>query len=380
MSYTGKETAKAAREILGNALAELQSDPEIPKDVLDVTEGMARAIGALFEAENASSEVDGKAGAKAAVANLSQTLALLQDVRSSHAGIGSATAAIAGTIGQLFPLTTMPSAPPPSPAQPPEPQAQPTAAEIDAARAATVQLEPGAQPTSMDRTLDDSNAVRGFPWQQPDPRASADPSAQTLMGAPGGDRTPPPSTAAVAPPAAEPEPPPERAPAVEPAPSAAAQAAPSFTAPSSAATPGARPSERVAEEPKGPPPKRPSTPEEAVAHGYRDNRARESIEANLGANTESNFYVGFSGQVQEGGVFIATYNILPKGTPVRCLITLPGGLSTQVEGYVRFVRDPMDFTADSEPGMGVAFERLSEESRALVLRFIRKRPPMFYDE
>jgi hypothetical protein len=35
---------------------------------------------------------------------------------------------------------------------------------------------------------------------------------------------------------------------------------------------------------------------------------------------------------------------------------------------------------DSEPGMGVRFDRLEDEARELILRFIRKRPPLFYDE
>ncbi|MGE3636843.1 MAG: TIGR02266 family protein, partial [Sandaracinaceae bacterium] len=65
---------------------------------------------------------------------------------------------------------------------------------------------------------------------------------------------------------------------------------------------------------------------------------------------------------------------------VQLLVTLPGNLSTEMTGQVRFVRDPMDMSAESEPGMGIAFDGLSKDSRELILRFIRKRPPMFYDE
>jgi hypothetical protein len=35
--------------------------------------------------------------------------------------------------------------------------------------------------------------------------------------------------------------------------------------------------------------------------------------------------------------------------------------------------------SEAEPGMGIQFENLSAEARELVLRFIQKRPPMFYD-
>jgi uncharacterized protein (TIGR02266 family) len=107
---------------------------------------------------------------------------------------------------------------------------------------------------------------------------------------------------------------------------------------------------------------------------------REQVEANIGATTESNFFVGFSGEIAEGGVFAATYATHPRGTPIEVLVTLPGGFETKINGVVRFVRDSMDFGSDSEPGMGVQFEGLTAEQRELILRFIRKRAPMFYDE
>ena len=88
--------------------------------------------------------------------------------------------------------------------------------------------------------------------------------------------------------------------------------------------------------------------------------------------------MGFSGEISEGGVFIATYATFPVGTLVEVLVTLPGGYESTIRGSVRFVRDPMDM--DSEPGIGVRFESLTAEQRELALRFIRKRPPLFYDE
>ncbi len=258
MSYSGAVKAKEARENLGKALAALQEDPNIPPDVMAVAQNIARAVGALFEAERASSEPDGKSCVKNALSSLSQTLALLQDVRDEHAGIQTATETLAQAMSVLFPLTTVPS------------------------------RIPASAP-------------------------------------------------------------------VEPVPLAVR--APSSRAP--APMPLSRPKSKPT---------------------YRDAVEREHVEANLGATTESNFYVGFSGEVSQGGVFVATYAILPKGSPVRVLITLPGNLLTEVDGHVRFVRDPMDMASDSEPGMGIAFDGLDKEPRELILRFIRKRPPMFYDE
>lgn len=124
----------------------------------------------------------------------------------------------------------------------------------------------------------------------------------------------------------------------------------------------------------------PSTAPPAVQSEAPPPGDREEVEANIGASSETNFYVGFSGEVSDGGVFVATYNTLPVGTYVNLLITLPGGFELKMQGKVHFVRDPMDLLADSEPGMGVKFENIGAENRDLVLRFIRKRPPIFYDD
>ncbi|MBZ0116724.1 MAG: hypothetical protein K8H88_07010, partial [Sandaracinaceae bacterium] len=96
MTYSGANKVKEARESLGRALAALQEDPNLSPDVLAVAENIAHAVGALFEAERASSEPDGKTCVKNALGSLSQTLALLQDVSGSHAGIRVATEELAG--------------------------------------------------------------------------------------------------------------------------------------------------------------------------------------------------------------------------------------------------------------------------------------------
>jgi uncharacterized protein (TIGR02266 family) len=257
MTYSGATQASTARQSLGRALGALQEDPNIPEDVMAVAQNIAQAVGALFEAEKASSELDGKASVRSAIGSLGQTLALLQDVRSQHGGIQLATEVIAQAMSTLYPLTLQPSHAPP---------AQQAAA-------------------------------------------------------------------------------PARAPAQE-------------TAPSSPA-PAAGPSAPVVQSTGGP---------------------RQDLEVNIGATTESNFFVGFSGEVSEGGVFVATYEVHARGTPVHMFVTLPGGFDFRTDGIVRFVRDPLDFAADAEPGMGIQFEGLAQEQRDLVLRFIRKRPPLFYDE
>ncbi len=279
MGYSGVAQAKEAREALGSALEALQKDENIPQDVLAVAQNIAQAVGALFEAERASSEPDGKSSVRSALGSLSQTLALLQDVRGEHPGIAVATEVIAKSMSTLYPLTTVPSK---------APSARPSAA--------------GQQSPAV-------------------PKAAPVPNVPASGGG-----TAPLSEAAKG--------------------AAAAASAPAVPA---AAAPAA-------------------------------NMPREDVEANIGATTESNFYVGFSGEISEGGVFLATYETFPRGTPVNMLVTLPGGFEMNVTGSVRFVRDPLDFSADSEPGMGIQFDALQPNDRELVLRFIRKRPPMFYDD
>jgi uncharacterized protein (TIGR02266 family) len=262
MTYSGATQAAESRALLGTALEALQKDPKIPKEVLAVAENLAGAVGALFEAEKASSDVDGKSSVKHAMGSLSQTMALLQDVKSDHDGILVATKALAQVMSKLYPLASVPTLRPSAPVA-------------------------HVSPTQV------ANA----------PTAVAMPAA------------PVPRTAA--------------------------------------------------------------SPAGTAAKPVKSGR-REKLEANVGATTESNFFVGFSGEISEGGVFIATYATFPIGTAVEVLVTLPGGYASTVTGSVRFVRDPMDM--DSEPGIGVRFDSLTSEQRELVLRFIRKRPPVFYDE
>ena len=312
MGYSSADEARQAREALGKALEALQQDANIPKEVLGVAQNIAKSIGALFEAEYASTEVDGKTCVKSALGTLSQTLALLQDVKSEHAGIQTATESIADVISILFPLINKPSVRPDSSSSAAPPRTTP----------------PSAPPPS-----------------------TAPPSSPPMSK--------PRSVAPVSKPASM-RPPSSRPPSIRPA-----SGRPLSSRPSSA-----RPASHV----PAPIPTSMLPPPAPIPTGDR-----RRIEANLGATTQSNFYVGFSGEIAHGGVFLATYETLPKDTSVTMLVTLPGGLEFECDGYVRFVRDPLDFASESEPGIGIQFEDLSDDARNLVLRFVGKRPPIFYD-
>ena len=317
MGYSSAGEARQAREALGKALEALQKDADIPKEVLGIAQNIARSVGALFEAEYASTEVDGKTCVKSALGTLSQTLALLQDVKSEHAGIQTATESIADVISILFPLTNKPS------------------------------VRPESSSSAAPPRTTSTNAP---------PSSTAPPSSPPVSKPP-----------SVAPPSKPPSirPPSSRPPSIRPVSNRPVSNRPLSSRPSSA-----RPVSRV----PAPIPTSMLPPPAPIPMGDR-----RRIEANLGATTQSNFYVGFSGEIAHGGVFLATYETLPKDTSVTMLVTLPGGLEFECDGYVRFVRDPLDFASESEPGIGIQFEDLSDDARDLVLRFVGKRPPIFYD-
>jgi uncharacterized protein (TIGR02266 family) len=313
MTYSGAAAAAQSRQLLGVVLENLQRDPNVPQDVLSVAENIAHAVGALFEAERASSDVDGKASVRHAMGSLSQTMALLQDLRSRHEGIDPATRTLAEVMSKLYPLAQAPTGRP---------------------------SRPGGAPAA--RVTPPIPPAAPIPPAPPVPREAA--------------------YKATAAPLTKQEAPAKREAAASPPPAAAAVAK---------APPAAPP---VVAAPVAPPPPAAPAPVERMSHPGE----REQLEANVGATTESNFFVGFSGEIAEGGVFVATYQSLPLDTRVDVLVTLPGGFAKSIPGTVRFVRDPMDM--DSEPGIGVRFDRLDDEGRELILRFIRKRPPLFYDD
>jgi Tfp pilus assembly protein PilZ len=104
------------------------------------------------------------------------------------------------------------------------------------------------------------------------------------------------------------------------------------------------------------------------------------VEANLGAHSPTNFYKGLSGNdvVDDGGLFVATYDIPPLGSKLWVSVNMPGGYEFQGVAEVRWVRETG--AGDAPPGFGCAFRDITKEARQLIYRYVRNREPLFHDD
>ncbi|MBK8695478.1 MAG: hypothetical protein IPN17_25195, partial [Deltaproteobacteria bacterium] len=92
-------TAGSARQRLASSLAALQQDPSVPPAVLNIVQGLARAMGPLFQVERGTGDPSLLFQARTV---LQETLGSMQSVDQSYPGVGDATAAIAQSLGMLF--------------------------------------------------------------------------------------------------------------------------------------------------------------------------------------------------------------------------------------------------------------------------------------
>lgn len=113
-----------------------------------------------------------------------------------------------------------------------------------------------------------------------------------------------------------------------------------------------------------------------------ERRENPRIEAHVEVNFESetNFFQGFSEDISDGGLFIATYKLEPVGTVIEVEFTLPTGHIVRTSAEVRWLRDLRDESDDVHPGMGLRFVELLPEDQRAIQAFTQARSPLFYDE
>jgi uncharacterized protein (TIGR02266 family) len=104
------------------------------------------------------------------------------------------------------------------------------------------------------------------------------------------------------------------------------------------------------------------------------------MQATIDMRSDSNFFTGFTTNVSEGGIFVATVQSVPRGTTVDLDFTLPGGRPMKVTGVVRWTREVNDKTPELMPGLGVQFAHLPPEVASAITDFVATREPMFFPD
>ena len=106
------------------------------------------------------------------------------------------------------------------------------------------------------------------------------------------------------------------------------------------------------------------------------------IDVELGLHSASNFYRGLGGDdiIENGGIFIATYRVPKLGSAVSLRVLLPGNDEFSANAEVCWTRGQGASVDSADPGFGARFTQISQEGRMLIRRYIRNREPIFYDD
>lgn len=105
---------------------------------------------------------------------------------------------------------------------------------------------------------------------------------------------------------------------------------------------------------------------------------RVKVQTQVDLQSDANFYMGFSANISEGGIFVATVSTAPIGTEVDLSFSLPTGEQVACRGVVRWVREVNDRLPDAFPGLGVQFLDLAPDSLEAIRSFVAQRDPLFY--
>jgi uncharacterized protein (TIGR02266 family) len=131
--------------------------------------------------------------------------------------------------------------------------------------------------------------------------------------------------------------------------------------------------------PRAPPPELAAKRADATAAAPRYS-PRVKMQAAVDLSSDNNFFNGFSSNISDGGLFVATVNLLPIGTEIDLTFSLPSGEKVAAHGLVRWVREVNDKLPDAFPGLGIQFTRLDDAAQAAIDEFVASREPIFYSE
>ncbi len=420
------QLARSAREHLAAALKALQSNSNVPTELLDVAEPIAEAMSVLHRVERTDgANLEGREGA---LANVRAALEMIQKVPTHHPATDVVMEAVASSLSKVHALTRYvppAAAPRPTPqpipgpaavqqvpiaaapqpvmtqavAQPvpsgPARPAAPTAQNTGGVgpKGTLIQLENQPSPfagagypaAASDRTRTQPAAPQAFVQQQQHLGATLPIQAESYAPnthpgqAPQQAYQPPP------PPAYQPPAPPQQAPVAyaQPAPQQAFQPPPQ----QQAYPPQQQPAPVAYAQPAAPPPPQAARPASSAQPSLpRDTSTTVPatptagrIDVELGIHSTSNFYKGLGGNdvIEAGGIFVATYKVPKIGATVNLRVLLPGDYEFNAIAVVQWTRAAGDV---SDPGFGARFTQIAPEGRQLVYRYARNREPMFYDD
>jgi len=166
------------------------------------------------------------------------------------------------------------------------------------------------------------------------------------------------------------------------------EAPPAATVPAPAAPATAEPQPTptappAPQQPTAPPapqqPTAPAEPEPFAATRTREHQ-RVDLKSEISFESETNFYVGWSGDISAGGIFIATHELMEKGSVLRLRFQLPNGRRVHATGEVMWIKEFNMIQPDQTPGMGIRFTDIDPGDLLAVTAFTKRREPIFYDD
>lgn len=108
----------------------------------------------------------------------------------------------------------------------------------------------------------------------------------------------------------------------------------------------------------------------------RRQNKRIDITTKLTFQNESNFHMGFTTDISEGGVFVVTWDTVPVGSNIALNFSLPNLKEPiQADGTVRWRREHNPVDPDLWPGIGIQFKALNTKTSQSIHKFIKARTP-----
>ncbi len=106
---------------------------------------------------------------------------------------------------------------------------------------------------------------------------------------------------------------------------------------------------------------------------------RISIELEVTVSGAHNFFHGITEDISQGGLFIATSQLYPIGTPISLSLLLDGVELNDIQAEVVWVREEVQQEGTSPRGMGVRFVSILPEYLHKIREFLHKKEPLFFE-